>query len=217
MGQLVQNKNITKLLLLFLSFLFVSCNQNIKETKADKVENTTQKNTTEKPINQVPEAETKPSELITIGENIQGNFIDSNQIIVAKVIKVKEGEGNPVEDGTPDEYEIQFSDTNIKSIPAECCEIRLINEGDLNNDGTDEISLFQAPMNGCTYTMTTYTFSNNTWKTYIKPFLIPTACENISNEDLQKRIFKENNDIYFYDTDLNDENGKLIKKKVIIK
>jgi len=118
---------------------------------------------------------------------------------------------------TPDEYEIQFSGDNLKSIKAGCCNIRLINEGDLNNDGGDEISIFQAPINGCTYSMTTYSHIYGTWKQIVETFLIPTGCDTISDLDLQKRIFKENNAIYYYDTDLNDENGKLVKKKATSK
>lgn len=164
-------------------------------------------------VNKQEKTETKTSSLLTIGEKIQGDFNGDGQTEFATATKIKGGQGNPVEDGTPAEYEIQFSGDNLKSINAGCCDIRLINEGDLNNDGADEISIFQAPMNGCTYSMTTYSFINGNWKQIIETFLIPTGCDNISNENLQKRIFKENNAIYFYDTDLNDENGKLVKKK----
>ncbi len=161
--------------------------------------------------------EIKALNLPTIGEKIQGDFNGNGQADVATAIKIKEGKGNPVEDGTPDEYEIQFSGDSLKSINVGCCDIRLINEGDLNNDGADEISVFQAPMNGCTYSMTTYSFINGTWKQIVATFLIPTGCDNISDDDLQKRIFKENNIIYYYDTDPNDENGLLLKKKVATK
>ncbi len=69
-------------------------------------------------------------------------------------------------------------------------------------------------MNGCTYSMTTYSLINGIWIQIVKTFLIPTGCDNISDVDLQKRIFKEENTIYFLETDLNDENWKLFKKKV---
>jgi hypothetical protein len=61
--------------------------------------------------------------------------------------------------------------------------------------------------------MTTYAFVNNNWQQIVKTFLVPTACEQLSNEELQKRIFREGNIIYYLDTDPNDEHGKLIKKQ----
>jgi len=151
--------------------------------------------------------------LQTVGEKIQGDFNGDGQTGSAVAIKFKEGKGNPVEDGTADEYKVNFSASNLKPINAGCCNIRLINEGDLNNDGTDEISIFQAPINGCTYSFTTYSFAGGAWKQIIKTFLIPTGCDNISDDELQKRVFKENNFIYCLNEDPNDVNGKLVKKK----
>ncbi|MBO6201318.1 MAG: hypothetical protein J6N74_06835, partial [Chryseobacterium sp.] len=149
-----------------------------------------------------------------IGVEIEGNFLGNGKKITATAIKTKEGKGNPIEDGTPAEYEIRFSDNKIKPIKAGCCEIILINEGDLNNDGKDEISVYQAPMNGCTYTMTTYSLINGNWKKIVDTFLVPTGCESISNDNLQKMVFRENKQIYYLEKDMSDENGKLIKKKM---
>ncbi len=148
------------------------------------------------------------------GNKIQGNFLGNGKNITATVIKVKEGKGNPIEEGTPDEYEIRFSDNKLKPIKAGCCEIILINEGDLNKDGTEEISIYQAPMNGCTYSITNYSLINGSWKKIIDTFLIPTGCEKINNDDLQKMIFRENKNIFYFQKDMSNANGKLIKKKV---
>lgn len=152
-----------------------------------------------------------------IGEKIEGNFLGNGKKISATVIQTKKQKGNPIEDGTPAEFEIRFSDATINPIKAGCCEIKLINEGDLNQDETDEISVYQAPMNGCTYSMSSYTYTGGNWKKIIDTFLIPTGCENIKNHDLQKVIFRENNSVYYSVKNINDENGKLIKKKVKLK
>jgi hypothetical protein len=192
-----------RLLLIIITIGLFSCGQSSKDKKSV--------------INKQEKVETEALNLPKIGEKIQGDFDGDDKKDFSIAIKIKEGKGNPVEDGTPDEYEIQFSGENMKSINAGCCDIRLINEGDLNNDGTDEISIFQAPMNGCTYSMTTYSFKNGTWEQIIGTFLIPTICDKISDVNLQKRIFKENNLIFYYETDPNDENGKLIKKKAMTK
>ena len=148
-----------------------------------------------------------------IGAYIRGDFNGDGKTDFAKAVKVKEGQGNPAEDGVADEYEIQFSGNNLKPIKAGCCDIRLINEGDLNNDGTGELSIFQAPMNGCTYTMKTYSIVNKMWVS-LNAFLVSTGCDSISNGDLQKLIFMEDHSIYYLEKDTNDDAGKLIKKKI---
>jgi len=66
-------------------------------------------------------------------------------------------------------------------------------------------------MNGCVYTMTTYTFYELSWEIIVEPFLIPTGCDIFTNKEIQDRIFKENNTIYYYTTDPNE--GYLIKHK----
>jgi hypothetical protein len=195
-----------KLIVILIIGLF-SCGQTVKQKKSVVKKEEKFKTKIEK----------KMSSLQTIGEIIQGDFDGDGNIDFATAVKIKEGQGNPIEDGSPDEYAIQFSGNKLKSINAGCCDLRLINEGDLNNDGADEISIFQAPMNGCTYSMSTYSFINGAWKQIFETFLISTGCDTISDDDLQKRIFKENDAIYYYATDPNDENGKLVAKKVTMK
>lgn len=153
----------------------------------------------------------------SVGTSVQGDFNGDRQKEFAFSVQTTKGEGNPIDDGTPDEYSVYFSTDMIKSLAVGCCDIRLINEGDLNADGRDEISIYQAPMNSYTYSMTTYSFINNAWKVVIETFLISTAGDYINDEDLQKRIFKENGSVYFYDTDDNDENFKLVKTKITLK
>ncbi|MCD9855832.1 hypothetical protein LUD75_13995 [Epilithonimonas sp. JDS] len=162
-------------------------------------------------INTVAFAQT--SQKKKIGEEIEGHFLGNGKAIVATATKTKEAKGNPIENGTPAEYEIRFSDKKLKPIKIGCCEMTLINEGDLDNNGADDLSVFQAPMNGCTYSMTTYSFINGNWRKIVDTFLIPTGCESINHNDLQKMIFRENKNIYYLEKDLIDENGKLIKKK----
>jgi hypothetical protein len=166
-----------------------------------------------------PVAESKPvpADMPEDGNKISGDFNGDGQTEFAYVVKTKEGHGNPVEDGVPDEYSLKFSNASLAPVNIGCCEARLIKEGDLNKDGRDEISVFQAPMNGNTNTMTTYSFQHNSWKVLMAPFLIPTAGDAVSDQELQQRIFLENDSIYFYDIDVNDENFKLIKTKAVLK
>ena len=196
---------MNRLYMLAIAIVLISCQQSSKE---------------EKSIDEPQIEVSKPKEIeknkITIGEKIQGDFDKDGKKDVAIAVKTKEGIGNPVEDGTPAEYEIQFSN-KIKSISAGCCDVILINEGDLNNDGADDISVFQAPGNGCVYSMATYFYTKGNWQKIVPTFLIPTECESVSEDELQKRVFKEGNSIYFYESDLNDESGGLVKRKASIK
>ncbi|ALM49578.1 hypothetical protein AMR72_12100 [Flavobacterium psychrophilum] len=135
---------------------------------------------------------------------------------VATIVLTKKGEGNPVEDGTPDEYSITFSNKKLPALPIGCCDAIIISEGDLDNDGADEFSVFQSPMNGCAYTMTTYSFKQGKWQKLVEPFIIPTACEDISTAELEGRIFAEDGKVYIMETDQNDEKFKTIKTEVTL-
>lgn len=86
----------------------------------------------------------------------------------------------------------------------------MVNEGDLNGDGADDISLYQAPMNGNTYSMQTMSLSDTAWKTIVPTFLIPTAGTALTSDQLQNRIYLEDGILYYLETDVNDENQGLI-------
>lgn len=149
-----------------------------------------------------------------IGITVKGDFNGNGKIETAMVKRIKIGRGNPVENGTADEYELRFSDDGIKPMQIGCCGATLINEGDLNHDGADEISIYQQPMNGCTNSMTTYGFKTKKAVVMVPRFLIPTGCEELNYQQLQQRVFEENKYIYYLATDPNAVDGKLIKIKV---
>lgn len=194
-----------KLIILLLLSVF-ACNKKTPETKTE--------------VQQTDTLQLKPAH--TISETKSANLNSETEIEInllgnstkASLKQIKEQVGNPLEDGTPAEYIIVFNESAIPSLNIGCCAAKLINEGDLDNDGNEELSVYQEPMNGCTYTLTAYTFKNSEWKQLISPFLIPTACEEIRLDEIKKRIFQENNKIYIYKTDMNDENFKLIKTEV---
>ena len=196
---------MNRLYVLAIVIALISCQQSSKEEKI-----------IDEPQIEASKPKVVEKNKITIGEKIEGDFDKDGKKDFAIAVKIKDGIGNPVEDGTPAEYEIQFSN-KIKSISAGCCDIILINEGDLNNDRADDISVFQAPDNGCVYSMATYSYTKGNWQKIVATFLIPTECESVSEDELQKRVFKEDNSIYFYESDLNDERGGLVKRKASIK
>ncbi len=152
----------------------------------------------------------------TVGTSIQADFDGDGKTEFAFAVKVKEQVGNPMEDGTPAEYSVNFSLEKMKSFPIGCCETRLINEGDLNNDGSDELTVFQLPMNGTTCSLTTYTFSNGKWRVLINPILFASGGDYMEDDILQKRIFKEGNVVYYLAVDPNDVKSRLVKRKAIL-
>jgi hypothetical protein len=164
-----------------------------------------------------------------IGQSISGDFDGDGLNEFAFSVKTKEGKGNPVEDGTPDEYAVNFSNDKLKSIPASCCGFLLVNEGDLNNDGSDEFTIFQSPMNGCTNYVRTFTFSKGTWKELYEPFMYSVGCGvEITDEEFLNWVTLDNGSVYYREPDPNDEHllnadgdkiifSRLLKTKVKLK
>ncbi|MGL4583429.1 MAG: hypothetical protein ACRCVU_10660 [Flavobacterium sp.] len=148
-----------------------------------------------------------------IGERIYGDFNGDGKYEYAYRKLVKEGSGGSrVDGGVPEEYEIQFSDSTIQPIPVGCCWFTLINKGDLDNDGADEIIIVQDPHNGCHGRVQTYTIKNNKSSYLFEPFYL-FICDGVSDEDMLGLIVKENYTVYYYEVDLNTQ--KRIKKKAV--
>lgn len=141
----------------------------------------------------------------SIGQKVTGDFNGDGKVDTALVKTMHKN------------WTLLFSNKTIPSMQLGCCDPILINEGDLNNDKTTELSIYQAPENGCVYMWTTYSLKNNRWTKFIQPFFIATECETFRPADLQNRVFKENGKVYYWDVDPNDENNKPIKKQVVIR
>ena len=142
-----------------------------------------------------------------------GDFDGDGKKEFAFVIKTKQGKGNPVEDGTPDEYAVRFSNHSISSINIGCCEAMLINEGDLNNDGKEELSVYQAPMNGNAYLFITYSNRGGKWEKIVGPMLIPTAGDLVSDSIIQNLVVVKNDSLYINEVD-RDTAGAFVLKPV---
>lgn len=194
-----------KLALLGL-ILFFSCNEVKKtETNNDTLHHVTLK---EQP-DSIPKINS---------ERIEGDFDGDGQTEFAFGVKIKEGSGNPVEGGEAAVFEIRFSNNKISPINVGCCSIRLINEGDLNKDGADDLSVFQAPMNGNIYLVKTLSLKKkDQWSLIMDPLLVPVVNGDISDKALQERIFLENGLLYFLEVDIDDENFRLVKKQAVLK
>lgn len=194
---------------LLFSFIFIgllSCNFNNKNTDGEHKEiigNITS-DTTSTQTSDIPEK--KPM----VGKRIYGDFNGDGKYEYAYAEFLKEVKGpTPMDDdGTYPVFAIKFSDEKIPTFNIGCCEATLINEGDLNGDRTDEISLFQAPMNGCSYDWRTITYIGSEWKDLLEPDLIPSiGCEGVlPGEELQDIITLEDGIVYRKSVDVNDPN-----------
>lgn len=147
-----------------------------------------------------------------IGDKVYGDFNGDGKFEYAFRVLTKKGFGNPVEDGVPDEYELKFSDENIKPIKDNFYWFTLINEGDLDNDGSDEISVKEDPMNGCIGMVKTFTIKNEKSNYLFEPFsFYRSSCDNKMSINPQDLVEKDNGIVYFYeynaDADLEPNGG----------
>jgi hypothetical protein len=145
-----------------------------------------------------------------------GDFKGDGKVELARGFISQQGYGSPQNGGKADEYAVAFSG-NLPCIKdLGCCELLLINEGDLNGDGGDELSIYQAPLNGRSYNMITYTFGGGEWKK-INSFSIPIAFLEGTDWKLQDMVFKENGSVYYLEVDVNAETLKYNKIKIPVK
>ncbi len=150
----------------------------------------------------------------SIGAKIIGDWNGHGTQIIASSTILKSGKGNPVENGTPSEWAIIFSSKMVDTLKIGCCEPILINDGILMGKYQDALSVFQAPGNGCVYAFTTYGCDwNGSWHKIIEPFLIPNGCAELSKRELQGKVVREGEMVYYYKTDFSSEPFKEIKTK----
>lgn len=145
----------------------------------------------------------------SVGDSIIGDFDGDGRSETATLQIDKEGKFEE----SAWTLAVHFSNKSIPPIIFECDReySTLINEGKLGKGGEDKISIYSPPLGGCTFNMTTYMFDGKKWQIVVQPFLVSTACDEMSEEDLQKIVFDENGAIYYYQTD--SETMKLIRIK----
>ncbi|WP_395077998.1 hypothetical protein [Flavobacterium sp.] len=78
-------------------------------------------------------------------------------------------------------------------------EFRFFNEGDLNNDGNNDLSVYQSIDDSDFDTMATYSYKNGEWVDLIKKFHIYNKGKRLSNQEIESKVFIENNKAYYYD------------------
>ena len=149
-------------------------------------------------------------ELSPISNEVKGDFNGDGIKETAKVVLLQKGNGNPQENGVSDSYSIIFSDPNIQVIDIGCCEAILINEGNLINERRDVLSVFQAPENGNTHTLRTYSLKGNKWIQIIQPSLYSNGGAPLPDSILHSLILKaESGMILVQEQDMNDNSGRI--------
>jgi len=153
-----------------------------------------------------------------IGDKIYGDFNGDGKFEYAFRVLTKKGFGNPVENGIPDEYELKFSDENIKPIKDKFYWFTLINEGDIDNDGSDEVSVQEDPLNGCIGVVKTFTIKNKKSNYLFEPFsFYRSACDDKISINSQDLVENDNGIVYFYeynaDADLELNGGYTVNSK----
>jgi len=115
------------------------------------------------------------------------------------------------------QYVVRFEGARIAPMPVITGRhIRLVNEGDLNEDGKDEISVFAQLMNKCAYNVSTWSYNRGRWVRITAYWTVPTACDYLSDEDLQNRIVLEDGMLFYYETDITDKDFPLVKKELTL-
>ena len=156
-----------------------------------------------------------------IGLEIDGKFDVDGKATVAKITQTKFGNGR-VEDGKSNDYVVTFSDSIIKPLRmiCACSNPTLINEGDLNNDGIDEISVATVSNVDSIISLDTYSVSEKRFKTLL--ISVVGVKKEIEQTKLQDFITKKEDNIiqysYFHGIMVNQKKGTTenkISKKVI--
>ena len=153
---------------------------------------------------------------------IEGHFdADTSRDIGYGVFFGRIDSEKPTEEGvevtSETQYIVRFRDNKIKPMPVVTGRhIRLVNEGDLDGDGDDDISIFVQSMHACMYTASTWSYIAGRWTRITDYWTIPTACDYLSDEDLENRIVMEDGVLYYYETDITDKDLPLVKKELTL-
>ena len=97
------------------------------------------------------------------------------------------------------------SSLSAQQIKIAAKEVLLLNEGDLDGDGRDELTVVITPDHGCTYGLETYSFKNGKWAVLIPYLLWPTFCDPFGEEEAQQQIFRRGKLIYQRSWNPNEE------------
>jgi hypothetical protein len=146
---------------------------------------------------------------------IKGDFDGNKTKDIITIYVSKPGtELTPQLGGKAAECKVKTSLKNIKNISLLNACGELINEGDLDGNGSDEFSIVTWSTNGTQVYMSTYKIQKGKLVLICSPQFEPGIGTDITNKMLIGRVYKKNNRIYYIDS---DAAGILTTKQVKVK
>jgi hypothetical protein len=135
-------------------------------------------------------------------ESIKGDFDGNKTKDIITIYESKPGTELPPQlGGKAAECKVKTSLKNIKNISLlNLCGV-LINEGDLDGNGSDEFSIVTWSPNGTQVSMSTYKIQKGKLILICSPQFEPGIGTDITNKMLNERVYKKNNRIYYIDSD----------------
>lgn len=144
------------------------------------------------------------------GHYFSPDVLDSAYVFLSTPAVANEEDGENL-------YTLGFTSPGLAKMPEFHNQIYITNEGDLNGDGKDDITVFNEALHGCTMMSNTY-YNNarNEWKEFGEGILIPSSCDWLSDSAMNARVFVEDSVVYRWEEDPKDDNFTQKKVKLII-
>jgi len=145
-----------------------------------------------------------------VGLEVKGDFNGDKKAETATSGPIRQFHRDRNVDGVG--WMVKFDDTSVPELTLGCCLSYMVNEGDLNKDGADELSIFanSGNENDCNYYFSTYTLSKTGWKKIIGPFVVAKACEGFQQSMLLSKVTMDEKGAVFYQV---DTLGKSVTKR----
>lgn len=203
--------------------LIATCNSSEKKQEATTQNAPAVNHDTVVTVSAPPTQSIQEEEIINVGDStlVIGNFDGDNVpdsgyfVVVDKYVSEPEpdvpGEGDDHSDPVLYNYVFRFRDQRLNTLPnLSGGAVMLVNEGDLNHDGTDEISVLQQYLIIGSGVLNTYTYQNGKWK-QIAEMGLATSANAFSRDEVEKLIRKKDSIPYFYEQE--DAAGRILEIK----
>ncbi len=132
---------------------------------------------------------------VGVGSSLFADFDGDYSREYAFVVQTKQPTIDSLGKVSGGEYKVIFSVGSLGEIEIGCCELKLVLEGDLTNDGSTELSVYKTT--GSTQTLTTYSYVNSHWQIIIPVFTLAESSTPLTESEIQNSVYSENGEIYY--------------------
>lgn len=145
-----------------------------------------------------------------VGMEIKGDFNGDKKTELATCGPIRQFYRDRNKDGVG--WMVRFDDKTVPELTLGCCMSYMVNEGDLNGDGADELSICanSGKEEDCNYYISTYTLSKQGWKKIIGPFVLAKGCEGFDHDILLSKVSRDEKGGVYYQV---DTLGASVKKR----